>query len=127
MLSDRSARRVRFLNQVIRELELENVVVLEGEIGPRDHVEELFDTIVARGVATAPVVWDMVHAHLAERGCVLVYESTQVGLESDPDLANDELSKNDQNVNQQSTRSSRHLFSIPGLPQPHSILCLEHI
>jgi 16S rRNA (guanine527-N7)-methyltransferase len=113
VLCDRSERRVRFLQQVVRELALSNVEVWLGDIGSEKLDLPAFDTVVARGVATAPIVWDMVHAHLAEKGCVLVYESTQSDLELVDLPQNHEF------------RISRHSFDIPGLGQSHSIVCME--
>jgi len=113
-LIDRSERRARFLQHVVRELDLSNVAVETGEIGRAPMPDPLFDCILARGVATGPVVWDMVHLRLAPTGCVLVYESTQSGME------NVELPQID------GVRISRHECDIPGLEQSHSILCMEY-
>ena len=113
LLCDRSERRIRFLQQVVRELALSNVEVWLGDIGSENLDVAAFDTVVARGVATAPIVWDMVHAHLAEKGCVLVYESTQSELELVDLPQNHEL------------RTTRHNFDIPGLGKSHSVVCME--
>ena len=112
-LCDRSERRTRFLQHVVRELALANVQVKSGEIQRLPVADPPFDCVLARGVATGPVVWDMVLAQLAPKGRVLVYESTQ------SDLQNIELPQLD------GVRISRHEFDIPGLEQTHSILCME--
>jgi len=116
-LCDRSSRRCRFLSQVVQTLPLSQVNVWQGDFGADADELGRFDTIVARGVATAFEVWAMVQGHLADGGCVLVYESTQI--ETDPEAVLEELPQ------QEGIKTSRHTYSIDSLHQTHSILCME--
>jgi len=112
-LCDRSARRARFLKQVVMSLELQNVEVWEQDFPHQAPGDTTFDTIVARAVATASTVWDMVRGHLQADGRVLVYESTKMSVGEDSSGQNKGFT------------ASRHSFDIPGLNEPHSIVCLE--
>ena len=135
-LCDRSERRTRFLQQVVRELNLNNVQVWCGDFGRDTLPQQQFDTVVARGVATASHVWDMVHAQLAPSGRLLVYERTQaVDERSSDEPSQDELSVDEPSVDElpvdelaekDEIQISRHHFDIPGLARTHSILCVVH-
>ncbi len=115
-LLDRNARRCRFLRQVLRALGLARVQVIEAELATLLESADKFDTVVARGVATAREVWAKVHTHVAEQGRVLVYASTQAGSEAGhkPEFAQ-----------QDEIRISQHTYQIPGLEQTHIIDCVE--
>ena len=112
-LCDRSERRCRFLNQVILALKLPNVEVIQGELSAQLPLGAQYDTVVARGVATAREVWAMVHAHVAPRGRVLVYASTQDTIDANELPQQDEI------------KISRHTYQVPGLDQTHTIECVE--
>lgn len=112
-LCDRSARRCRFLQQVVLALELPHVQVIQAELDAGMQLDSQYDTVVARGVATAREVWAMVHPHVAPGGCVLVYASTQDTMQSN------ELAKQDE------IQISRHTYQVPGLKQTHTIECAE--
>jgi 16S rRNA (guanine527-N7)-methyltransferase len=112
-LCDRSARRVRFLRQTIAALELSNVELWQGDFPGQVPGEVRFDTIVARAVATASAVWDMVRGHLQADGRVLVYESTKMSVGADS------------GGHEHGFRAARSSFNIPGLEEAHSIVCLE--
>jgi len=112
-LVERSARRARFLKQAVAALELDNVQVRHAEFPDPHAAERRYDTVVARAVATAQAVWDMVHGHLRAGGRVLVYESTRLQLSKEVGAPKGAL------------RMQRHRFEIPGLDQSHSIVCLE--
>lgn len=117
-LCDRSSRRCRFLKQVCQSLGLSNVQVWEGDFLSRELgavTPEKFDTIVARGVATATEVWAMVQDRLANDGRLLIYESTQL----DTDVQTQGIPEQDE------VKVSRHTYSVVGLEQTHSILRLE--
>ncbi|MCR9261657.1 MAG: 16S rRNA (guanine(527)-N(7))-methyltransferase RsmG [Pseudomonadaceae bacterium] len=121
MLLDRSSRRVRFLQQVARNLSLHNVEVVEGDfaqvIGPGD----LYDTVTARGVTTGPEVWAMVGRNISATGRVLVYESTQMSMEEDEQSPVEPNQTDSANVTVE-----RHVYSVAGLEHNHSILIMAH-
>ncbi len=112
VLLDRSSRRVRFLGQVARNLDLANVDVIEGDFAQCIDSTEVFDTITARGVTTALEVWAMVDKNIATSGKVLVYESTQI------DIEENEMPKLD------GVTITRHTYSIAGLEHTHSIISM---
>ena len=118
VLCDRMSRRVRFLQQVRLKLGLNNVEILEADASSDDLGRGLFDTVVARGVATPLAVWDMVHSRLTAQGSVLVYESTRCAENTDQQ---DEL---DAEVSPE-LYIARHYFDIPGLDEPHCIVRLQ--
>ncbi len=112
-LCDRSARRCRFLQQVVLALELPNVQVIQAEFDAGMRLQTQYDTVVVRGVATAREVWAMVHPHVAPGGCVLVYASTQDTIQPNELAQQDEI------------QISRHSYQVPGLQQTHRIDVLE--
>lgn len=117
-LCDRSHRRCRFLKQVVRTLPLQQVGVWVGDYGKDEFEQDMptgFDTIVTRGVATALEVWAMVQSNLASGGRLLIYESTRL----DIDAEIEEIPKQD------GVDITRHKYTVPGLAQTHSILCME--
>jgi len=122
-LCDRSERRVRFLQQVILQLDLKNASTWLGDIGRDYPANEAFDTVVARGVATACEVWSMVQPRLSPSGRVLVYESTQLQAQS---ASTDHESGATEDVPEQCSLSRYH-FEIPGLREVHTVVCLEHL
>ena len=121
LLLDRSSRRVRFLKQVVRNLSLNHVDVVEGDFGKMIADEDMYDTITARGVTTAPEVWAMVSKHVSASGRVLVYESTQMNIEEDeqPPTASTQTDSGKVKVD-------RHIYKVAGLEQSHSILIMAH-
>jgi len=121
VLCDRSERRIRFLRQVIQSLELGNAEVWLGDYGQLKPPDVIFDTVVARGVATVAELWAMVHSQLAADGRLLVYESTR----ADPAEASHDTNRT-QPESIQHCAISRHRFVIPGIEQVHSVVCVEH-
>ena len=119
VLADRSERRMRFCDQMIRELGLENVQTWVGDVASDRPAAMLFDTVVARGVATAPVVWDMVSAVLNRPGRVVVYASTLAleDAEQAPHVVPAEL--------QQDVEVSQHEYAIPQLDTVHTLVCMD--
>ena len=108
VLCDRSERRMRFCEQVIQDLALDNVTVWVGDLSPDHAPEGSFDTVVSRAVATAAEVWDMVRNLLAADGRVLVYASTQSA--ALPQIGH--------------LNVTRHDFDIQGVDHPHTLLCM---
>ena len=121
LLLDRSSRRVRFLKQVVRNLALHHVEVLEGDFSQMIADDDMYDTITARGVTTAPEVWAMVGKHVSASGRILVYESTQMNTEEDehPSAAGTLAGSAQVQVD-------RHIYQVAGLEQRHSILIMSH-
>jgi 16S rRNA (guanine(527)-N(7))-methyltransferase RsmG len=126
VLMDRAERRVRFLDQVRIQLELANVHVKLGELSERStfdapfDADAPFDTIVARAVASADQMWALCHRHLALRGRLLCFLSTQSsGLATQGGGCARDLDDDG--------RFRAHLIEVkvPGLDQPHEILSLE--
>ena len=124
VLCDRSERRMRFCATAVRHLGLNNVEIWVGDLSARARPEGTFDTVVARGVATASLVWDMVKPVLAGNGRVVVYATTQLEGEDQED-------QNDGNrIEQQEqlgahVRITRHDYRIPDIAPVHTLLCLE--
>jgi 16S rRNA (guanine527-N7)-methyltransferase len=67
LLLDRSERKVRFLNQVIRELKLNNVATVCADMNTFSP-ETKFDTIVSRAVASPQNLWPIWQPWLASGG-----------------------------------------------------------
>ncbi len=129
-LCDRNERRMRFCGQAMRTLDLDNVDVWVTDLKTASVPEALFDTVVARGVATAPVVWDMVKHTLAAEGCVLVYASTQANADeqSIADESADPLQEAPAALftdkQKDEIEISQHAFNIPNIAATHHVLRL---
>ncbi|XOV83822.1 MAG: 16S rRNA (guanine(527)-N(7))-methyltransferase RsmG [bacterium] len=121
VLLDRSSRRVRFLKQVVRNLSLDHVEVWEGDFSQMIADGDEYDTITARGVTTAPEVWAMVREHVATKGRILVYESTQMTTENDEQAPGPFAITGMADV-----KVDRYIYQVPGLEQKHSILIMAH-
>ena len=115
-------RRTRFLRQVVHGLQLSNVDIWHGDFGKQYPAPQSFDTVVARGVATVAEVWAMVRSRLATHGRVLVYESTRSN-EDTTICSNAEGMTQTDPLDQYTV--SRFQFQIPGLEQPHTIVCID--
>lgn len=122
LLLDRSSRRARFLKQVVRNLSLNHVEVVEGDFGQMIADDDMYDTITARGVTTAPDVWAMVGKHVSASGRVLVYESTQMNIEED-----EQLPTTSTQTDAGKFQVDRHMYKVAGLGQSHSILIMAHV
>lgn len=83
VLFDRSDRKVRFLTQVVAELQLSNVVPVSGDftkpmaqanggVAALDTLPERFSVICARAVAPPAELWDNLQHLLPENGELLV-------------------------------------------------------
>lgn len=118
VLLDRSSRRARFLKQVTRTLSLTQVDVLEGDFGQMIAEDDVYDTITARGVTTAPEVWAMVGKNVSASGRVLVYESTQMNIEEQ------QLPAATPEADSSTLQIDRHVYKVAGLEQSHSILIM---
>ena len=74
-LWERMARRVRFLQMVCRELDLQNVAIRECDLekATRRSESPAYDTVVARAVAPIETLWPMMRDHVSADGCLIVY------------------------------------------------------
>lgn len=128
-LCDRRTRPTRFLYQVVQALALDNVSVVTSDVKQLLQAQDRFHTVVARGVATAPVVWDMVQSLLDPAGCVVVFERTQQQRETQPDKGTQGLGEAEladkRMFENNNIRMTRHSVDIPGLAIAHSLLVLE--
>ena len=126
-LCDRMAKRIRFLHMANRELQTSNVNLEERNLAKQAFTDQCFDTILARGVAPAPVLWPMVEPYLAKGGRVIVFESAQVELQ-DP-LENEKNSEETvaDTVDEIGLGYTAEKISclIPGLEQPHFLCILQ--
>lgn len=106
-LCDRISRRARFLDQVVRELALENVEIAACDVGELPDTG-LFDTAVCRAVATADEVWAMVAPLLTPSATLVFFASTQSREDGESTAV-------------AGTRMDTHEFNIPGLEQAHTV------
>ena len=115
-LCDRMAKRIRFLQVVKSQLQLSNVELLEQDFSAKNRNTGSVDTIVARAVAPAAVLWPVLEPSLAEGGRMLLFTSTQapesesvaVAAKVDPPYC-----------------GRTETVDIPGLQQPHYVEILE--
>ena len=123
-LCDRMAKRIRFLHMASRELKISNVNLEERNLSKEPFFDQYFDTILARGVAPAPVLWPMVEPYLEKNGRVIVFESAQV--EATQDMAEKEsLAQDTLDETELGYRSEKISCFIPGLEQPHFLCILQ--
>ena len=75
-LVERSQRKARFLQQVVIELALDNVAVIEADVGRPTAARSLgapgFGTVTARALAPPAMTWRLVRGLLAEHGVALL-------------------------------------------------------
>lgn len=77
VLNDRSTKKCRFLREVKFRLDLENVEVLEYDIGQRALPDERFNTISIRAVAPPHEAWLIASPLLRHQGLVLLHTQDQ--------------------------------------------------
>ena len=82
-LVERSARKARFLRQVLIELALENATVVEEDVHSF-RPATLFDTVTARAFAPPPVTWKAVRGLLRPGGVALLQTGAPVSSEALP-------------------------------------------
>ncbi len=82
-LVERSARKARFLRQVLIELALENATVVEEDVRSF-RPATLFDTVTARAFAPPPVTWKAVRGLLRPGGVALLQTGAPVSSEALP-------------------------------------------
>jgi 16S rRNA (guanine527-N7)-methyltransferase len=115
-LCDRMAKRIRFLQVVKSQLQLSNVELLEQDFSAKNRNTGSVDTIVARAVAPATVLWPVLEPSLAEGGRMLLFTSTQA---PEPESVAVAATVNPPYCSRTET------VDIPGLQQPHYVEILE--
>ncbi len=123
VLCDRMGRRCRFLTQVVRELGLDNVGVVEGEVPSA--VSGLFDVVTARAVASPAVLWGWVEDLLETGGRLLVFANTR------RDEADSEVDTTGADDDEKSAlpdnrvKVTYHEYKIAQLQKVHTLMGLE--
>ncbi|MEM7080201.1 MAG: 16S rRNA (guanine(527)-N(7))-methyltransferase RsmG [Pseudomonadota bacterium] len=107
VLCDRSERRIRFVQQMVQQLELSNVQAECADLADLQH-DACFQTVVARALAPVEVLYAQVHKFLCAQGWLLVYAQTGG---SDPEEAS-----------HPDAVTRYHSVSIPGLAQRHRLV-----
>lgn len=126
-LADRSDRKIRFLNQVVRRLELTNVNPIATDVALLAKQAERYDVVVSRAVAAPKLLWDLAQPLLAPQGRLIL--QTQVR------AAGGHLKDKDENEEQAVTTEfagldaqvtvEPHSFEVPGLQSLHDVLVLS--
>jgi len=114
-LVDRNERKIRFIDQVVRSLGLDNVATVCGDVRDLD-VSVTFDTVVSRAVASLGEIWSLAEPRLRPDGRVLIMHRGQGPYP--PDAA-----ENRERTTGGCVRE-RILVHLPGLPQPHELVVL---
>ena len=104
-LCDRMSRRIRFLHAVCQELKLANVTLVEKNLVAAADGLPHFDTILARGVATAGALWPTASVHLSKQGRVIVYGHA--------------LAEEQDQTGGEEYRLQEMRCDIPGIAHPH--------
>jgi 16S rRNA (guanine527-N7)-methyltransferase len=113
-LVDRNERKIRFVDQAVRTLALENVSTYCGDV--RDlPADARFGSVVSRAVADIPLLWQLSASRLAPGGCLVVMhrgQSLKAALR--PQVA----------APAGAEVVERRTVVIPGLEQPHELIVL---
>ena len=119
-LVDRNERKIRFIGQVARELELANVTPLCADVA-RMPGDETFDTVVTRAVAAPAGVWALAEPRLAPAGRLVLLHRVHDGRAAPaPEAAAAESGAAPPGAR----ILGRHLAAIPGLAERHEVLVL---
>jgi 16S rRNA (guanine527-N7)-methyltransferase len=113
-LVDRNERKIRFVKQSVRQLGIDNVEALCGDVADVAPTAA-FDVVVTRAVAAAALAWRLARASLRPGGRLLVMAWGQ----SDGTGALDAALPEDARI------VAREALVIPGLAQPHGLLVIE--
>ena len=112
VLAERSARKARFLEQVVMQLGLANVSVCSGDATA---LEQPFASVVARAVAEPAELWRRVR-HLVRPGGRLICMSRTAG---DEEGASRSLKVPD------AGRVRAERVAVPGNASPHEVIVIE--
>jgi 16S rRNA (guanine527-N7)-methyltransferase len=111
-LIDRSERKIRVVNQAVRQLALGNVQAVCGD-ARKDLEPATFDTVVSRAVAPAGELWRVAGPLLRPGGRLLLMERAQGVLAHEPQ----------KRMALPGARGwMRKQIAIPGLPRAHGLL-----
>lgn len=124
-LADRSDRKIRFLNQVVRRLELTNVNPIATDVALLAQQAERYDVVVSRAVAAPKLLWDLAQPLLAPQGRLIL--QTQVRAAGGHLLDKDEgqpVATEFAGLDAQVTVEP-HVFEVPGLQSLHDVLVLS--
>jgi 16S rRNA (guanine527-N7)-methyltransferase len=113
-LVDRSERKIRFIDQVVRTLGLTNVATRCGDVRSLPD-SAIFDTVVSRAVASVDEIWALAEPRLRPGGRVLIMHRGQAPAERDVVVGG----------LPGGCVHDRILLQLPGLPQPHELVVLE--
>ena len=121
MLSERMARRARFLNTAVRELGLSHVAVSAEDVRSLESsnaaTDQRFTTAVVRAVSQVDEMWLWVDGLLEEQGKLLVYSSTR----EDSDETAEQIQA------PAGTSLTHHQVLVPGLTNRHTITEIKRL
>lgn len=128
-LADRSDRKIRFLNQVVRRLELTNVNPIATDVALLAQQAERYDVVVSRAVAAPKLLWDLAQPLLAPQGRLILQTQVRAagGHLQDKDKDEDEgqpVATEFGGLDAQVTVEP-HVFEVPGLQSLHDVLVLS--
>lgn len=110
VLLDSSAKKTRFLNQVIIELKMPNLVVERSRL--EDYApEQLFGTITVRAVGSLAASWRQVQSWLREGGSLVAYKGKYPDQEL-AELASDEAAVEVHRIELPGMVGERHLVIL---------------
>jgi 16S rRNA (guanine527-N7)-methyltransferase len=116
-LVDRNARKIRFVTQAARTLELENVTAWCGDVRQLPG-EAAFDTIVSRAVSDPRGVWSLARERLAPFGRMVVLHQGQGVRSADVDPQTPAPPG-------EAVAMTRHEVRIPGLAKSHVLVTMR--
>jgi 16S rRNA (guanine527-N7)-methyltransferase len=118
-LVDRSARKIRFIDQVVRTLGLSNITTWCGDVRDLPQ-QETFDSVVCRAVASVQEIWELAGQRARPGGRVLIMHRGQVPR---ADAAQGTALPAGALVGV--CRQERVLLQVPGLEHPHELVVLD--
>ena len=85
VLVDRSAKKIRFIQQAIIELEIKNVLAIQSRIEtfypPQEIVDGKFDTIISRAYTNMHAFYQQTTSFCAKDGCILAMKGVYPKME----------------------------------------------
>lgn len=121
-LADRSDKKIRFLSQVVRRLELANVDPIATDVALLKQQPARYDVVVSRAVAPPEQLWALAQPLLASHGRLIL--QTQVRALGGADDEEQRLPAQMLEADAQVTVEP-HAFEVPGLQSLHDVLVLS--
>ena len=118
VLLDRNARKVRFLDNVVAELALPNVLTRCSEAAELIDVEPV-DVLVSRAVAAPLKLWELGARLLRDDGVMLL----QTGVGHDGTVGRDGVEQGERAF----VIDAVHKIPIPGLDRVHEVTIMRHL